>query len=127
LLDPLSAEQFLFRILKKRRWCWCEPVKFHYKESETRKIEMEKRKPMDSGLINTLPYLILTTENKTHCSSANCILEIRSENGQEMLSILLKLYFNLQFLASIFFFQVPTGPLTSISSISQTLNLSTSR
>jgi hypothetical protein len=57
LLDPLSAEQFLFRILKKRRWCWCEPVKFHYKESETRKIEMEKRKPMDSGLINTLPYL----------------------------------------------------------------------
>jgi len=41
---------------KNRRW-WCIPVKFYYKESETRKIETEKRKPMDSRLINTSPYL----------------------------------------------------------------------
>jgi hypothetical protein len=38
------------------RWP-CEPVKFYYKESETRKVQMEKRKPVDSGLISMPPHL----------------------------------------------------------------------
>jgi hypothetical protein len=83
---------------------------------------------MDSGLINMLPYLNylqLKIKPIVQVQIASWRSEVKM--GRKMQSILLKLYFNLQFLASIFFFQVPTAPLTSISSICQTLNLSTSR
>lgn len=55
-LGPLSAVQFLFRILKK-----CKMMMMRLSNFITKKVkqgvEMEKRKPMASGLFNMLPYL----------------------------------------------------------------------